>query len=53
MYVYINDIPVARGIFSGGNWVSYINLQMKINKGDVIKVDYTPSSQNVYFVPHK
>ena len=48
----INDVTVSFGE-RFGSYLSYANVQMKVNKDDKVKVNRNGSDQDLHFIPHK
>ena len=55
MTIKVNDVVVCTSAFKGGEWTSFANIQVPVNKNDVIKASEPVSSinTNVSFVPYK
>lgn len=55
MAIKVNGVEVCTSAFKGGEWTSFGNIQVPVNKNDVIKASEPVSStnMNVSFVPYK
>ena len=55
MSIKVNDVEVCTSAFKGGEWTSFANIQVPVNKNDVIKASEAVSltNMNISFVPYK
>ena len=55
MAIKVNGVEVCTSAFKGGEWTSFANIQVPVNKNDVIKATEAVSltNMNMSFVPYK
>ena len=55
MAIKVNGVEVCTSAFKGGEWTSFANIQVPVNKNDVIKATEAVSLTNINmsFVPYK
>ena len=53
--IKVNDVVIGTSINKSGSWSSYSNIQIPVNKNDVVKVtqDISSKSIDLSFVPYK
>lgn len=51
--IIINNIPVADGAYIAGSYMSYTQIQIPVQKGDIVKCDYGFTEQFIKLIPYK
>lgn len=51
--IIINNIPVATGAYVAGGYISYNQIQIPVQKGDIVKCDYGFTEQFIKLIPYK
>ena len=53
MYITVNDVVIGASTYKNMDWTSFANIQVPVNKNDVIKASEPVSLTNASFVPYK